>query len=65
MFVRIMMSLFRESGIRGSTVHTHTYLVGVAKLSVEPGFSSIASVQLRTDYCPLHGVAGCPLFRGF
>ena len=51
------MALFRESIIKGSTFQ---YSVGVAKLSVEQGF-----VQLGTDYCPLYGVAGCPLFRGF
>ena len=31
------------------------YSVGMAKLSVERGFLSIASVQLGTDNCPLYG----------
>ena len=55
----LMFLVFRESSIKGFTL---LYSVGVAKLSVERGF---ASVQLGTDYCPLYGVAGYPLFRGF
>ena len=52
----VAMDVFQESSIKGLTLQ---YFVGVAKLS------SIASVRLETDYCPLYGVAGCPLFRGF
>ena len=52
----IAMAVLRESSIKGLTLQ---YFVGVAKLS------SIASVQFGTDYCPLYGLAGCPLFRGF
>ena len=26
---------------------------------------SVGVAKLGTDYCPLYGVAGCPLFRGF
>ena len=53
-----MFLVFRESSITGFTLQ---YSVRVRSA----GFSSIASVQLGTDYCPLYGVAGCTLFRGF
>ena len=60
MFVRIIeMSVLRKSSIRGSTV----WWVWLNCLL--SGFSSTGSVQLGMDYCPLYGVAGCPLFRGF
>ena len=29
------------------------------------GFSSVVSIHLGMDYCPLYRVAGCLLFRGF
>jgi len=45
-------------------VGLYNYSVGVANVSVEP-FSSTASAQLGMDYCPIYGVAGCPLLRGF
>ena len=54
---KIVMAVFRESSIEGSTLH---YSVGVFKLSVERDF-----LQLGMDYCPLYGVVGCSLFRGF
>ena len=63
----LMFLVFRESSIKGFTLQ---YSVGVAKLSFERGFLVLrvynwAPPLLGTGYCPLYGVAGCPLFRGF
>ena len=56
------MAVFRESGVKGLTLQ---YFVGVAKLSVEGGFLLLRAYNWGWIHCPLYGVAGCPLFRGF
>ena len=42
----------------------YNYSVGVAKQH-ELGFLVLRVYNWEVDYCPLYGVARCPLFRGF
>ena len=58
----IPMAAFRESSIKGLTLQ---YSVGVAKLSVERGFSSIASVRLGDGLLSVIRSSGVSAIQGF